>query len=486
MPKPVVIHNQVGVFAGPAPATGYHFINQQGIQINRDDPDSYFNLVFPINRVFQVSYGWSESRTDFKSLGYRGNILRPVLVQPDVTLSISYYLMGLINEARLGFVFNQPSGNVSSGEPIYGQSLNICPISGFVDRTYQRSSETPLNWPLTYRDSRNLFIATKRDFDDLNDYSSNYYYKSSDVDVFAFGDCFLNNYKTSASVGQFPTVTVDFVCNNVVYYSGGSGNNIPSVDPQTFIPWSGITFNLPNNFQGNHLPTTILPSDINLDISSVPSENYLAVINNRTLSTLLDSYGRKILELPEEEVRNLPVDFRDIKIQGYSIELNLNREPMYNLGYKLPLDRQINFPVFANLTLTMLVGDDATGSLNRYIAEDREYDVNIKMKFQKNTQAFSGVGIIYRFLGAKFNSISISESIQQHRTVTMSFTSELRPESNTNGFFMSGQLGVLFGNQIPDILLGDDFAQTGSIDELLLEDGYNGIIVIKSAAAPIY
>ncbi len=483
MPKNVVIYNQIACFAGPSPASGYHFIDQDGNLANNDNSNNYFNLVFPINRIFQVSYGWNESRTDIKSLGKYSTIARPILIQPDITLSFSYYLMGLINEARLGFVINQPSG--FSGVPIYGQSLNVCPISGLIDRTYQRSNETPIGWPLTTREPRNLFIATNKGYDDINDYTGNYIYKSNNIDVFAFGDCYLNSYKTSAAINQIPYVSVDFICSNVSCYNGGSGNNIPSIDPKTYSLRTGIIFNLPNNFQGNNLPTVLLPCDISLDINSIPSGDYLACINNNTLSTLLDSFGRRIAVTQDKETVNLPINLNDIKIQSYNIDLTLNREPLYNIGYKAPMDRCINFPVFANINFSILVGDNVTGSLIKYITKDREYDINVKLSYQNNTLLYSGTAILYRFWGSKFNSINFSEGVGQYRTVNLSFTTEIKPDNTIKGFFMSGQLGVFPLSSLIGSMLGDDFDNIGEIDELLTEDG-GGIILSDTVNQPLY
>jgi hypothetical protein len=410
MPKNRVIYNQIGTFVGPCPSTGYHFLTSGGVPTNNDNPETDFNLVFPLNRIVQASYGFSESRTDLKSLGYYGTLARPV-TNHDVNLSLSFYQAGLINERRLGFTMNFPSSNTSTGTPIYNN--RVIPISGFLDRNYNSGSETSLGWPLSTTDERNIFIATKQNYDDLNNTSSSPDFQTS-CDVFSFGNCFLNSYRTNGGVGQISKVSVDFTCNNIEFYNYGSGKNIPSVNPKDFTIIPNKTFSLPNNFQGTGLPTVLIPSDITVDINR--SDN--SVINN------------------------VPISFSDIKIQNYSIDLSLPRDPLYNLGYRLPIDRRINLPVYSNLNFNVIVGDSQTGSLINITKDDKEYDIKLKLRYQSNSFRNDGIAVQYDFIGAKLNDMNISESISNHRVASFSFTSEINPINLNKGFFMSGQLGI--------------------------------------------
>ena len=476
MSKPYNIYNTIGLFVGSNISTGYNFIDFAGSLTNNDSPNFNFNLVFPINRVQSVQYSFSETRTDIKSLGSYGNISRPILIQPNINLSFSYYLMSCINDARIGFYINQPSGYSTTGTPIYGHSMNICPISGFIDRTNARTNETTLNYPFTQREPKNFYVATSQDFNDLNDYSTGNY-KSSNTDVFAFGDCYLNSYKQSTSVNQIPLVNVDFICNNLEYYNYASGKNIPSINPKDGSIRSGIIFNLPNNFETTNKssPTVLLPSDISVDIKSVPSGDYLSTVNNNVISTVLDVYGDKITLNQDADTVNLPISISDLKLQSYNFELNLNREPLYNIGYKFPLDRRINFPVFCNLDFNAIVGENRTGSLIKFINKDREWDITIKLSFQPY-QSYTGVAIIYKFLGSKFNSLSIEDGIDKLRTANFSFTTELNPNYNTRGFFISGILGIPNNKSIELILgtgIGDGLNPIEMIDfsEILLSNG---------------
>ena len=59
--------------------------------------------------------------------------------------------------------------------------------------------------------------------------------------------------------------------------------------------------------------------------------------------------------------------FNDVAIQSYDINMPLARESLRDIQYKLPVDRQINFPVPVNLNISALVKDFGTGSLEAFL-----------------------------------------------------------------------------------------------------------------------
>lgn len=434
------IYNQIGVFSSNAISSGGHFLSTDGVINNSDNPTQNYNLIFPLMRIIHADYGFSQPRTDIKNLGTIGTLARPILAPPTVNLSINYYQQGLCNEARMGFVFNRNSGYYSEGDPIYGNRVIF--ISGFLDRQYERSNETELNWPLTTRDCRNIFIATKQDNSDLNNTVDTPPFQSNTVDCFAFGGCYLTNYKTSCSVGSFPQCSVSFSCDNIVFYNGASGKNIPSVDPKTAIQNTQYQFNLPNTFQGTGLPSVLLPQNISLDITN--------------------SDGSDIVDLP--------VNISDLKIQGYDINMDLDREPLTNLGYKLPLDYPINLPVYVELNINAIIGNSQSGSLTSLIQKDKDYDIKIRLNYSSN-KLFNGTAILYEFLGAKFNNLSINDDIGSNRNCNLSFTTEINPTKLNKGFFVSGQLGIPNTGVMSELTLGDDIFGLGVIDSITTENG---------------
>ena len=61
----------------------------------------------------------------------------------------------------------------------------------------------------------------------------------------------------------------------------------------------------------------------------------------------------------------------------------MNREPLSALGYKLPIDRQITFPVFTDLGFNFIVGDLQTGSVENLTNKNLDYNITIKLKIQQ-------------------------------------------------------------------------------------------------------
>lgn len=400
------IYSQIGAFIGACPSTGYHFTDNNGNPVNSmyyisgGSTNFSNNSIQSLNRVFDIKYNFSEPRTDVKGMGSWGTLSRPIITNPPVSLSISYYSFGLYNENLIGL-------QLSSGN-------NVTPITGLLDRTFQTG---------VYDDSKNIFIATyDKDYDlnyippitqTLNGTTSNIL--KDGLYIYAFGDCFLESWKYSAAVLQFPVVETSFTCNNVIYYSGGSGQNIPSINPKDLTIRSGIQFNLPPFHTGKQ-SSVLLPGDITINISEYNS-------NNNILS-------------------NLPIDFTDVKLQSFQIDLNLNREPLMGIGYRTPLDRVINPPVFANISFDARVGNSEAGSFIDFINKDTQYNISINMKYS-NMQPITGLGISFNFNGCKFNQISIGDSINQERMASISLTTELNPNNNITGFFISGSLGII-------------------------------------------
>jgi len=413
MAKTHNIYNQVSLFSGPSPSSGYNQISNNGY-LNTGVPSSEnYNLIFPIERAISTSFEFNPQRTIVRELGVQGILSRPILEPVDISLNFSYYLMGLINEARLGFSLNVPSGHSNTGKFLYGSS-RVCPISGMISRDFDRSNESLLYWPLKSRDSRNIYAISKKDLLDANDNNFSPLTKNnSQFYTTAFGDCYLDSYETSCAIGQLPQANVKYTCNNVMVYDGTSGQYTPSILTRNHTLNSGIKFYIPNSFEGTGNPTVILPQNISVTINQTGG-----VVNN-----LLN-------------------DFNDIKLQSYAINFQLQREPLRNLGYKYPMDRVINLPALVNISFDAIAGDSKSSSLIDLFKQDNDYNFTIKLNYQSNTRNFSGTAIQYDFIGAKFDSLNDSVSISNKRMNTYNFSVEMKPDDTSNGFFISGYLGI--------------------------------------------
>lgn len=451
MPKTHSIYNQVALFVGPSPSTGYHCITNYGLLNTNIPSDENFNLIFPIQRTINTNYSFAPSRIDIQELGTQGYLANPILNENLISLNFSYYQMGLINEVRLGLMANIPSGHSVTGNMLYGTG-KVPILSGLYNRDFERSNESLLNWPLKSRDSRNFFAICKKDYLDSNDYNYNSIIKNNNqFYTIAFGDCYLSSYSTSCSINQLPQCNVSYICNNLMVYDGTSGFYIPSIDTRTQNSNSGVVFYIPNNFEGTGNPTVVIPSDINLSINQTGG-NVSDLINN----------------------------FNDIKIQSYSLSFQLNRESLYNIGYKYAMDRLINLPIVALFSFDTIPGDNTSSSFINLLRNDNTYNFSIKLNYQSNTRNFTGLGIVYDIVGAKFQGFNESISISNKKTNTYNFSVELKPDDLTNGLFISGFLGVLSRTGYITYLSG----QNGS--GYILDSGNNKIQISTAEYIPLY
>ena len=447
------------VFIGPSPASGFHWMSYTGALNNGyEDLVTNHNLLHIINRVQSVSYGFQAVRTDVQQLDTRANLSRPALNSPSITLEFDYLQAGIINELRLGLDCNYARFEFPcSGNPYYSNNFSVNLLSGFMSRSLSFSSGNDPYMPLKVRDNRNIFVAVSPEeqpqFFKLYKERLNEPDKSqpgvdrevTGYSVMAFGNCYLESYRTQASVGDFPRASVSFTCENVGFSLSGSGINIPAVNTQTRQIVNNNKFVIPQT-RDEGGPFILSPGDITLDIVS-----------------------------SGDSLSGLGINFRDIFITNYVIDMSLNREPLNALGYKLPVDRHVNFPVFVGLNFGLVVNDSTSGQFIDLLNKDSGYNVTIKLRnptchspFKTSVRelmsdlprhdgpVLSGEGldaIRYDFKDAKFNGLNFSSAIGNNKSANLSFTTEINPDLVGKGFFISGLLNI---SKVADYLIDDE------------------------------
>jgi len=318
-------------------------------------------------------------------------------------------------------------------------------------------------WPLTTKDKRNIFISISEDQQNQN---LNLYENFSNADdqtfiarsadkksqtnrTIGFGNCYLASYNQSASVGNFITAEVNYIGENMLFQMSGSGVNTPYVNPKTYETNTGIKFNIPSELDSKNPIAALQPGDINMNINS-------------------SGYG---------------LNLNDVKIQGYQFGFEFNRENMDAIGYKLPIDREINLPLIINLSVDMIVGDQQYDDLASLIREDADYNISISCKnscvydpnftwtgqnqsskFEKRFEnAFN-----YQFFNCKFDGISYANQIGARKTAKLNFTTEVDTENYNRGMQASGILGI---EKVEDFILteysGADIVLTNAIQSEL-------------------
>jgi hypothetical protein len=355
-----IIYQSEALYAGPSPATGDHF----------SGGNTGTNLVNQLHRIQSANYSFNITRQDVNQFGELGAIDRVILESPTVSLDFSYILNSFGNEESLGF------------GPL--DSTDVTCISGILNKT---------------ADERNYFIRTVAEGSDAHTIGSGI----ANQNVIAIGNGFITSYSTEASVGNFPTVTVNVEGLNMQFDNGVTGNYIPAITPSNGTKITSKKYALPTATSSiaQNSVSALRPGDINLTIDQ-PS-------GGATIS--------------------------DAKIQSYTLSFDLARTPLQKLGSKFAFAREINFPVTVNMQVQAEVGDLTTGTLADIISTDRTYDLQVTLKHPT-----SGTDqMIYKLEGAKLDSQEFSSSIGANKAVTLSFSTQINGPSVTDrGLFMSG------------------------------------------------
>jgi len=383
MPRNRIIYQSEALYAGPAPATGYHYGTlTPGIGGSSNNPDQNNNLVKQLQRIQTANYSFTVDRTDVNQFGQLAAIDRVILTNPTVALDFSYILANLINENNLGFTI------ASSGT-----SADVSAISGFLNGT---------------QDERNYFIRTVPEGSDAVGFNST---ASGTNGVIGIGNGFVTSYSTEGSVGNFPTCTINVEGLNMNFQQGLSGNFVPAVNP---VDGSSLA----NYYQ---LPFTIQNTSTNTSVSGI--------------SALRP--GDITLTIPQTTGGG--VNTSTMNIQSYTISFDLGRTPIERLGSRFAFTRPIDFPLTVTMSVDAQATDIVAGNLASLVCDDSSTYTPI-VTIEKPVCNDSTVVAQFKLKGAKLDSQEFSSDIGANKTVTLTFSTQVGgPEDLNNGLFISGQ-----------------------------------------------
>jgi hypothetical protein len=381
MPRNRIIYQSEALYAGPAPATGYHYgTYTPGIGGNSNVPEASANLVKELQRIQTANYSFTVDRTDVNQFGQLAAIDRVILTNPTVALDFSYINASLANEYILGFT-------IASGS----SDSTISAISGFLNKT---------------SDERNYFIRTTPEGTDTVGYTDS---SAANNGVIGIGNAFLTSYSTEGSVGNFPTTTINVEGLNMNFQNGISGNYVPAVNPtngQALTNYYQLAQAVQNVGIGSGSAISALrPGDITLSLYNTMASG---------------------------------VDVNTMNIQSYTLSFDLGRTPIQRLGNKFAFTREIDFPLTVNLSVDAQVTTMNAGSLSNLVTDDSAtYSPAITIKSPSDSNLTMAKFILK---GAKLNSQEYSSDIGSNKSVTLTFSAQVGgPQDVNNGLFINGQ-----------------------------------------------
>lgn len=162
-------------------------------------------------------------------------------------------------------------------------------------------------------------------------------------------------------------------------------------------------------------------------------------------------------------------------IQSFDISVQLDREDLRSIGYVLPIDRRVNFPIFADINLSTIVNDNVTGNLIDKLNRNESYDILINMYNPRCPGSTGQIGAQYKIKNAKFVKTDYNYNIGNNLIANFGFQAEIDVDNAAKGLFISGLLNAPFP-EFPYNYLVLENNKTGLV---LLEDG-NPIIIANA------
>ena len=379
-----VIHNVQDVFVGSTPNETDSVVTSIASH----------QILKRLNRIQNFNYSITLNQEDSSTLGKSKPFSRDVNQPPEVSLSFSYYVNGADNEKKIGLT------------------------TGITDCFTQDIMSSRLN------DERNIYLVVNDREEDVRqaenwdnteielegDSLTEEYIgdpKAKNYGVVSFQNCYLSSYAVNISAGALPTVDVNYVGDNMVAYSSGSGIGIPVLNAQNgAVTNSGVEFIVPKKFNND--------ANYTGDFTSTYSHSNLTI----TSATQSGVTG-----------------FLDDHINSLSISTDIQREAISYVGHKLISDRKPNVVMNNSLSLEAVVKESITGSFLDNANENDRFNIEIELK-SKSNEVLSK----YIFSGAKLSTVSYSNSINSNKTVSMEFNNYMDLENKTEGVFVTGKI----------------------------------------------
>ena len=339
------------------------------------------NSIIQIPRVQSFDEDFSRTFTDVNQFGNLAAIDRLETEAPEVSASFSYYLSDGKSERAIGLMAAKS-----------GTALTSI-LSGIVNKT-----EEP----------KNYYLAITSEGSDANGNAS------TATGVIGLGNATIASYSVSAAVGDIPTAEVSLEALNLrVYSTATTAKTVPAIITSgesdgrqasgKFLIKEGYSYT------GVSIPAALQPGDIEFTLPA-----------------------------------NSAVGFSetDLKVQDFSISIDLPRTVIQKLGSRYGVAREIDFPITATIEVNAEVGDLSNGNLVNQLCSGTEHDFTITLNkpyCSQNATPAKTPAMVFVVRKAKLVSQGFSSSIGDNATMNASYEVSIGSATDTvRGVFVSG------------------------------------------------
>lgn len=376
MPRNRIISAAEALFVGPTPATGGHYTLAGAKALTGVVGNS---LVRELYRVQSANWNFNIANEPVNQFGDLAPIDYVNNAPPTVNLSFSYLLSNFHNEKALGFAL--ASGSNTPG----------C-LSGMLTKD---------------SDEKNYFLEIVSEGQDAHQGTA---VVSNTVGI---GNGYISNYSLDASVGSFPTVSVDVEALNAVIYGTGLVNSVPAINPVNGTQVNNSFFVLPTG------ATNLSGAATNA------ASNTISVLRPGDITFNLG-------------YTSLGASTSDWKVQSVSLSIPMSRESIDQLGSRYSFSKELQTPITASLSVNAIVGDFVTGDLYSlfYNCGSDKYNGNLIFKSPCDTTT-QIAGYIFR--GMELVGQDYSSSVGANKSITMNFNVPIGgPNATGSNIFFSG------------------------------------------------
>jgi hypothetical protein len=342
------------------------------------------NDIIQIPRVQSFDEDFTRTFTDINQFGNLAAIDRLETDAPEVSANFSYYLSDGKSERAIGLMA-APAGTTSLSSI----------LSGIVNKT-----EEPKNYYL---------VITNEGFDANGN-------ASLATGVIGLGNASIASYSVSASIGEIPTAEVSLEALNLRVYSNvTTPASVPAiitageVDGQ---PAAGqFLIRQGYSYTGASIPAALQPGDITFNL---PTSSALGFLES------------------------------DLKVQDFTISVDLPRSPIQRLGSRYGIAREIDFPITATIEVNAEVGDLTNDNLVNQLCSGTEFDFNIQMNRPYCAGGPAGTttvtpAMIFQVRKAKLVSQNFTSTIGDNATMSATYEVSIGSATETaRGIFVSG------------------------------------------------